>query len=71
MATTQLSKLDRIAKNYDNSASVTYSKRHGYALEINGDTTVLGKDSIAAFFRLEQILEKLKSYAPLQNRSLF
>lgn len=62
MKTNQLARLDKIAKEHDSSASVTYSKRSGYILDINKNVTVLGKDSIAALFRLEKIL---KSYASL------
>ena len=69
MATTQLSRLNKIAKERNDSASVTHSKRYGYALNLDEKVlTVLGKDSIVALFRLEQILERLDHDSPKKNR---
>ena len=54
----QLSRLKQIAKRNDPTAIVTYSKRYGYFLTLEGRTASLGKDSVDALFCLEDIFTK-------------
>lgn len=60
MKKTQLSRLQRTAKNYDTNATVTHEKISGYFLILNNQKHSLGVDSVDAIFKLEKLLKRTK-----------
>ena len=57
MTRTYIEPLQRTAQIHNPTAQVTYTKRHGYFVTIDGKNKSLGKDSVEALFRLEKLLK--------------